>query len=350
LAESCVLLENRCTNKVITIIFVLSYYIKDIDSIFPSICTRRSTHLTSMSCPYFFVLTTFWRHLYIYKSTDAHKNGIYFSDATTLCLLVCLFVYSFVCWLVIFFNYFFLFSIQELQVPLPSSNKCRCGKISKSKNETDRMYCDPTNGRCPCVLDNLPCVYCQCYNCLNKPPPGTPLSCKCNTSKKRGANDACLNKDRSNCCCARAGLPCTSNCFCYNCGNGKPVEEQEEQKSEGETPCKRPRKGFKNKQALVKKESDEPAQPKGWTEQEIICLMVCREVLAACNIEQNLHNIGQVFSYIAKSKNNANLGLSISERNDQEIQEKLLFLHYEIPVVTELVALNANTLVSSEDM
>lgn len=205
------------------------------------------------------------------------------------------------------------------------------------------MYCDPTDGRCPCVLDKLPCVYCQCYNCLNKPPPGTPLSCKCNASRKRGAKDACLNKDRSSCCCARAGLPCTLNCYCYNCCNGKPEEEQEQTKNEGETPRKRARKGFKNKSHVVKTERDEPSYPQEWTEQELICLMVCREVLAACNIEQNVHNIGQVFSYIANSKNNVNLGLSISEKNDQAIQDKLQFLHFELPVVTQLVALNAAT-------
>jgi len=43
------------------IFFVHNYYIKE-----------------STSRAYVFVLTTFWRHLCIYKSTDARKNGIYF--------------------------------------------------------------------------------------------------------------------------------------------------------------------------------------------------------------------------------------------------------------------------------
>lgn len=243
----------------------------------------------------------------------------------------------------ILFVFFFLFT--EIQAPDPSRYKCRCGKQSKYKNETSKTFCDPNDNRCPCAADNLPCVFCQCYNCQNKPVAGTPLSCKCNSSRKESVKEACKNKVRASCCCAKAGLACTSNCFCYNCCNGKPQEEQPEHISEGESPRKRIRKGFKLKSGGIKDESNDALPTQEWTEQELICLMVCKEVLAACNVEQNVHNISQVFSYIAKSKNNSDLGLWISAKKEVEIQDRLLqFLHVQNPVVTQLVTMTTSTM------
>lgn len=238
------------------------------------------------------------------------------------------------------------FKTKEIQVPDPSQNKCRCGRQKKYRNDSSKISCDPKDTRCPCVLANLPCVYCNCFNCQNKPVEGTPLSCKCNASRKRNDKSACLNKERASCCCAKAGFSCTTNCFCYSCGNGKPEEKQEESVIEGETPRKK-RKGYKLNSALVKKDSEEVTTNSEWSEQELICLMVCKEVLVACNVEQNVHNISQVYSYIAKSKNNADLGLSISVKDQVEIQNKLQFLQTGIPVVTQLVAVTTNTVTSA---
>ncbi|KXJ12651.1 uncharacterized protein LOC110241820 [Exaiptasia diaphana] len=233
----------------------------------------------------------------------------------------------------------------EIQVPNPGQNKCRCGRRKKYSNESSTISCDPKDTRCPCVLAKLPCVYCQCFNCQNKPVSGTPLSCRCNTSRKRNDKSACLNKERASCCCAKAGLPCTTKCYCNGCGNGKP-EETQENVVDGETPRKK-RKGYKLKPALVKGDSEEVTRNSEWTEQELICLMVCKEVLDACNVEQNVHNVSQVYSYIAKSKNNADLGLSISVKDQGEIQNKLQFLRTGIPVVTDLVAMTTNTVMTA---
>jgi hypothetical protein len=60
--------------------------------------------------------------------------------------------------------------------------------------------------------------------------------------------------------------------------------------------------------------------------------MVCREVLEACNVEQNVHNISQVYRYIAGSKSNKDLGLCIGTKEDSDILSKLMFLQSVKPV------------------
>lgn len=130
--------------------------------------------------------------------------------------------------------------------------------------------------------------------------------------------------------CAKAGLECSQNCICQNCGNGKPKDESPAEESPEDTPQKRARKGIKRRSwgTDLKSSVNEPENTNTeWSEQEVICLMVCREVLEACNVEQNVNNISQVYRYIAGSRNNKDLGLSIRSKEDSDIHAKLLFLH-----------------------
>ena len=76
--------------------------------------------------------------------------------------------------------------------------------------------------------------------------------------------------------------------------------------------------------------------------------MVCREVLEACNVEQNVNNISQVYRYIAGSKNNKDLGLSIRSKEDDDIHAKLLFLHSIKPAAKLLIATTDTTSAPAE--
>lgn len=217
--------------------------------------------------------------------------------------------------------------------------KCKCGRSHKYKSEdpSSRNFCGE-NSKCPCALANTPCIACQCFNCDNKPTVDSGISCKCGFRRwirKRTVHGqidvSCLNKERATCVCAKAGLDCNQNCICQNCGNGKPKEEALVEENQEDTPQKRARKGIKRRSwgsdlKSSVSESEEKTNSE-WSEQEVICLMVCREVLEACNVEQNVNNISQVYRYIAGSKNNKDLGLSIRSKEDSDIQAKLLFLH-----------------------
>jgi len=69
-----------------------------------NVVRTKVTHSTSMSRAYFFVLTTFWCLLCIYKSTDARKNGIYFLNwgwritwLLSCTLFICVVAHSIIC-------------------------------------------------------------------------------------------------------------------------------------------------------------------------------------------------------------------------------------------------------------
>ncbi|XP_032240268.2 uncharacterized protein LOC5514795 isoform X2 [Nematostella vectensis] len=224
-------------------------------------------------------------------------------------------------------------------IPGQQRKKCNCGKNAGSNSPVCAVG---ELSHCPCAKAGLKCLpFCRCSKllCSNKAQ-AEDVSCSCGiTSGSKKDFVACSKTaTRGRCPCIKAGFPCTSKCACGSCGNDKPVDETVEEPEEpadpsAASPARKRRKrssfalgawGGKTDTAL-KSENSVPGSD-SWTDLEVICIMVCREVLEGCKVEASVHNISQIYRYLASSPNLETLGLKITTKDDTQILAKLLTL------------------------
>mgnify|MGYP001794280371 CR=1 FL=1 len=153
--------------------------------------------------------------------------------------------------------------------------------------------------------------------------------CACGSNKKgdpsyMGCSDGGLRK--SKCPCLGAGIGCRDNCNCYNCNNKFNTNPKINPPTpDPAVPKKRRRStpvAFKRAKA-TENISGSSAVTIAWTELEVICLLVCQEVLQTCGVEQTVVSIGNLYRFVSGAKLVKELYLGIGAKLNTQIAEKL---------------------------
>ena len=211
--------------------------------------------------------------------------------------------------------------------------RCSCGK-NAGRNPSVK-YC--TESKCACIKADLGCARgCRCRNCGNTkksvqrfthkmPEKG----CACGSNKKGdpsylGCSDGGLRK--SKCPCLGAGIGCRDSCNCYNCNNK--FNEKPKTNPLPHDPSV-PKKRRRTSSVAFKRAKGAESVPgssavtMAWTELEVICLLVCQEVLQTCGVEQTIAIIGNFYRYVSGAKLVKELCLGIGAKLNSQIVEKL---------------------------
>lgn len=215
--------------------------------------------------------------------------------------------------------------------------RCSCGK---NRRHTDVPEACVSN-RCPCYKLERPCSRkCRCYNCKNKndsKPNGinnkiTNKGCKCGLAKKNKASDA-SNKScrdgvrKSRCPCVASATGCSELCRCVNCGNIFQARVATESTS---NPRKRQRQlvsPYKRKTGRSFMSAENVQVESGpWRNLEMLCLMVCREVLFGHGVCVNARNLQMLFNFVAQSDSVKDMSLLIDYKSIAQVAAKIAHL------------------------
>lgn len=139
-----------------------------------------------------------------------------------------------------------------------------------------------------------------------------------------GCSDGGLRKSKCPCLGARVG--CRACCNCYNCNNKFNEKPKENPPAlDPSVPKKRRRStplAFKRAKATETVPGSSSVTI-AWTELEVICLLVCQEVLQTCGLEQTVAAIGNLYRFVSGAKLVKELCLGIGAKLNAQIAEKL---------------------------
>ena len=197
------------------------------------------------------------------------------------------------------------------------------------------------SNRCPCYKLERSCSRkCRCYNCKNKndsKPNGIKKNKKskghrCGIAKKCKGSDAsnksCQDSVRkSGCQWVASGTGCSELCRCVNCGNIFQARIAIESTS---NPRKRRRQlvsPYKRKTGSTFMSAENvPVKSGPWRSLEMLCLMVCREVLFRHGVCVNTRNLQILFIFVAQSDSVKDMPLLIDYKSTAQVAAKIAHL------------------------
>jgi len=156
--------------------------------------------------------------------------------------------------------------------------------------------------------------------------------CRCGSGRPKTKNENSLScKDgirKTKCPCVAGGNGCTSNCRCLNCGNifktgGIPASPVIPRKRRREAILNYKRQ--KGSDWMINEGATLSAGP--WELMEILCVLVCREMLLRSHLPTVSCNFAQLYTFIADSTESNSMSLGIKRKTTSQVAAKIKHLN-----------------------